>query len=127
MTAIVQSVSLERHKLAEMSGERKQFVGTFVRTGVKDGYKGPLETVLLRDIKHGEEVVTDHLWFNRTKGFRQAGLKAGDRVQFSARCEDYVKGYLGRDEERQIMYPPTRDWHLCYPTRIKNLRQRAAS
>ena len=63
----------------------------------KNGYKGPVPTVLLKDVKNVEgKVLTDHLWFNYTKGFQSLGeLKEGDIVQFNARCKEYEKGYKG--------------------------------
>ena len=81
-----------RTKLAEKKDVRDIFRGTFVRFGVKDGYKGPEKTILLKEIcdKNGEPV-TDHLWFNLTKGFAALELKDGNVVEFTAR----------------VNYPPT--------------------
>lgn len=41
---------------------RGTFTGTFIRKGMKNGYKGPLETILLGDIRdENGKVLTDHL------------------------------------------------------------------
>lgn len=111
-----------REKLKDLYGKRLLFSGRFVRTGVKGGYKGPVETILLEDISHDGHQVADHLWFNRTKGFKQAHLQRGDDVQFVARCEWYEKGYKGRDYERQLMCPTEWDLHLTRPTKITRIR-----
>lgn len=109
-----------RKKLEKIgSEERHVFTGTFVRYGVKSGYRGPLETVLLKDIKdkHGK-IVADHLWFNNTKGFAKYDLKEGDRLRFEARVSEYLKGYKGHDEWVCIEKPLELDYKLSYPTKI---------
>lgn len=86
-----------RKKLKDIEDERKIFIGAFERYGIKSGYKHPLKTVLLLDItdEDGNEI-TDHLWFNFTKGFEQLGeLKKGDKIKFRARSKRYIKGYQG--------------------------------
>ena len=60
-----------RKALKKIEGIRSTFTGTFVRFGTKNGYKGIEHTVLLKDIKDSNGcIVTDHLWFNLTKGFK---------------------------------------------------------
>ena len=59
-----------RNELKLLDGERNVFTGEFIRFGTKQGYKGIERTVLLKNITNSlGEVVTDHLWFNFTKGF----------------------------------------------------------
>lgn len=100
-----------RRKLAEIDGERATFTGVFVRTGVKNSYKGTLYTILLKNIKDDYgDIVADHLWFNLTKGFQQLQLILGDIVQFEARVEQYRKGYKGY-----------KDYKLSRPTKIKKI------
>ena len=102
------------------SEERHVFTGRFERTGWKAGYKGPMETVLLLDIRDAEgNPVTDHLWFNLTNGFRDANIEPGDEVQFSARVQSYVKGYFGRRED--VWCPIQNDYKLSYPSKVKKL------
>lgn len=77
------------------SKERHVFTATFIRFGFRDGYKGPVKTILLQDVLLDGKVVTDHLWFDLTKGFKNADLLPGDVVEFCARVSIYEKGYKG--------------------------------
>jgi hypothetical protein len=117
---------MARKKLGKLNGDRLKFVGKFERYGTKTGYKGfPKRTILLKDVRvdgedgDGGKVVTDHLWFNYTKGFQNLGeLNKGDNVQFQARVKEYIKGYVNYRkfiDEREI------DFKLNYPTQIKKV------
>lgn len=75
------------------SRERHVFTATFIRFGFRDGYKGPVKTILLQDVLLDGKIVTDHLWFDLTKGFESADLLPGDVVEFCARVSIYEKGY----------------------------------
>mgnify|MGYP000313283720 CR=1 FL=1 len=77
------------------SRDRHVFTATFIRFGFRDGYKGPVKTILLQDVLLDGKIVTDHLWFNLTKGFESADLLPGDVVEFCARVSIYEKGYKG--------------------------------
>jgi hypothetical protein len=102
------------------SGYRHTFTGIFIRTGIKNGYKGILRTILLKDVKDSEgNVVTDHLWFNMTKVFQSANLSEGDIVQFNARVAQYEKGYKGYRDD--VYCPIETDYKLSHPTKVKNL------
>lgn len=59
------------------SKERHVFTATFIRFGFRDGYKGPVRTILLQDVLLNGEVVTDHLWFDLTKGFKKRRFITG--------------------------------------------------
>lgn len=84
------------------SKERHVFTATFIRFGFRDGYKGPVKTILLQDVLLDGKVVTDHLWFDLTKGFKNADLLPGDVVEFCARVSVYEKGYKGyRNQDQQ--------------------------
>ena len=104
------------------SEERHRFRGEFVRKGYKSGYNGsyPKETLLLVNIvdENGRKI-TDHLWFNYTKGFWKAHLYEGDIVEFDARVQKYVKGYFGH--KRNVHVKRKLDYKLSRPTKIKNL------
>ena len=103
--------------------ERHTFSGVFVREGLKSAYRGlPLPTVLLKDIrlKDCDKIITDHLWFNKTKGFEALNLKEGDIVQFDARVDGYTKGYQGYREDVQSYVEI--DYKLSYPTKIKLIK-----
>lgn len=115
-----------RSRLRLRLNERARFTGVFVRYGEKPGYRGNSEkTILLRDIRPADErdhVVSDHLWFNLTKGFAALGiLREGDRIEFEARVGRYEKGYAGR---RQEVYKPIEtDYKLGRPTKIRRLAE----
>jgi len=109
-----------RSGLGAHADERLRFRGFFVRYGQKRAFRGPpLATLLFRDVclaENGQQM-TDHLWFNETKGFKALGpLKEGDCIEFDARVTHYMKGYRGRRED---IYKPTyKDWRLSFPTKI---------
>lgn len=108
-----------RKKLEEREGYRGTFIGKFSRKGFKNGYRGPEETILLTEIKDMDgNYITNHLWFNYTKGFQKLGeLKEGDLIQFDARSKMYIKGYKGY---RTDIYCPLReDYKLSHPSKIK--------
>lgn len=111
-----------REKLSRIKGSRGTFSGTFVRFGIKRGFKGPERTVLLKDVKDETgEVVADHLWFNLTQGFDSLNLIEGDEVEFDARAKEYVKGYQGKNERGRLESPLEIDYMLSYPTRVNIL------
>ena len=114
-----------RKRLQVMDGERTRFCGTFVRYGTKPGWRGNTEkTLLLRNIVELEsgQRVTDHLWFNLTKGFQSLGeLHEGDIIEFDARVKPYRAGYWGWDSDRAAENPPRWDYKLSHPTRIKRV------
>lgn len=104
-----------RNNLKNKNGERRTFVGTFKRFGMKSGYKGMLKTVLLTDVKlkNDDDILTDHLWFNFTKGFEKLDLNENDIVQFDARVKAYLKGYY-----KEYQYY---DYKLSHPTKLKKI------
>ena len=106
--------------MKHIENERQIFTGTFVRFGEKTGYKGPVSTVLLKDI-HGDsgQILTDHLWFNLTKGFKALRMKENDIIEFHARVKRYVKGYQGH---REGVYTPVEmDYKLSHPNKLRKL------
>ena len=112
-----------RTKLKKIgSAERHTYVATFDHISTKNGYMGwPVATLLFTDVRRADtdEVITDHLWFNFTKGFKEADLQKGDHVQFNARVASYEKGYKGYCKGP---YPPiTVSYKLSRPTHIVNL------
>jgi hypothetical protein len=117
-----------RTELRKREGSRETFTGRFVRYGWKDGWVGRVRTLLLVDVRDAEGLlVADHLWFNCTKGFEQAGLVEGCVVQFDARVMAYKKGYRGHVWERALEAPrPSTDYHLTRPTRVAVLSEQVA-
>ena len=112
-----------REDLGDMNGRRLRFQGIFRRYGIKTSYsiQQPMgfakRTILLTDVKRNGRVITDHLWFNLTKGFENLGeLTEGDIIQFHARVRTYLKGYGGYDNKEL-------DYKLSHPTKIKLIRR----
>lgn len=115
-----------RNVLGTNEGERSLYTGEFIRTGFKNGFKGPVKTVLLKDVKdENGQLVTDHLWFNMTKGFEDANLRPGDIVEFRGKVEKYIKGYTGRREDI-FDKPIEADYKLSRPTKVRNLGNKGA-
>lgn len=107
------------------SKQRYQFTGIFKRTGYLNSFGHEKSTILLIHINDSNgRLVTNHIWFNYTKGFEKLGrLKAGDKISFMARVSSYVKGYQGYDIEKQMDHPIRQDYKLNYPTKIKLLNR----
>ncbi|MHA1947271.1 MAG: hypothetical protein ACXAC6_17400 [Candidatus Hodarchaeales archaeon] len=109
---------MKREKLKKLKGERRTFQGIFVRYGIKHNWHGfPVKTLLFKDISNGTGIIlTDHIWFNMTKGFEKLGeLNEGDLVQFDARIREYVKGYVNY---RKMIDERSIDYRLSHPTKI---------
>ena len=84
-----------REKLKAIEEVRDVFYGTFQRTGRKGrGHR----TVLLTNIYDcNMKLMTDHAWFNLTKGIEDLGrLNPGDQLKFRARVKEYRKGSMRR-------------------------------
>ena len=107
-----------RNELRKQNNVRKRFSGVFARMGNKSSYGYMKPTVLLNDIRDSSgKLVSDHLWFNHTKGFMGLGvLGVGDRISFDARVRPYVKGYVNHRE-----YIDEREWDykLSHPNKFK--------
>jgi hypothetical protein len=115
-----------RKELEKIDEVRSTFTGTFVRGGIKNGWKGRIDkTVLLKNIRNLSGVLMcDHLWFNLTKQFCALSLVEGDVVQFDARVKEYEKGYKGyRDDVDDA--PIETDYKLSHPTKIKKINGEA--
>jgi hypothetical protein len=117
-----------RVELMAKDGVREKFVGTVAAFGSKHGYKHPLPTILLTSVRSAhKKIVTDHLWFNLTKGFADLKLQVGDVVSFRARVKAYWKGYKGRDEYKQMEAPLEKDFHLSHPSNVEVVRRLPAA
>ena len=110
-----------RKELASKIGERGRYTAIFSRNGIKNGYKGPIRTVLLSDICDSSgKRVTDHLWMTEGKQLAKLNLKPGDKIQFEGRVDTYIKGYRGyRDDVYDA--PIEEDYRLVYPTKFRKL------
>jgi hypothetical protein len=110
-----------RKNLKQLEEVRTSFTGVFVRFGTKSGWKGLVDTVLLKAIKNDQgRLMTDHLWFNKTKGFEKVELQEGDVVRFDARVKEYEKGYKGYRED--VCKSIEIDYKLSHPTRIEKIK-----
>lgn len=109
----------ELKKIGEQ--ERHTFTAAFSRFGIKNGWKGDVPTVLFKNVKFGDKIVCDHLWFDCGKQFDALDLQCGDIVEFSARVTSYVKGYFGHRFDAYIENPPREDWKLERPTKVKKI------
>lgn len=110
-----------RQKLKEIDGERKTFTAIFVKMGSKKGYKGKTEmTLMLKNVKDSDgNIITDHLWFNYTKGFEKLGeLYQGDLIQFDARVKEYNKGYINK---KASIDQSKKDYRLSHPNNISKI------
>lgn len=76
--------------------------------------------MLLQDVTLDSKIVSDHLWFDLTKGFSSADLSPGDVVEFCARVSAYEKGYKGHKDD-VLNRPIERDYRLSRPTKIKKI------
>lgn len=76
-------------------------------------------TLLLKDVMDEERnLLTDHLWFNLTKGFKTLGiLHVGDVLRFNGRVKSYQKGYQGH--QPGISRTLTIDYKIDRPTKVQ--------
>lgn len=111
-----------REKLGNKEGKRESFYGKFERVGRKRGKQSGL-TFLLVDVRSkGGQVVTDHLWFNLTEGFKKLGhVEPGELIQFDARVVTYEKGYIGNrpDKVDESKLGLSEDFKLSHPTNFR--------
>jgi hypothetical protein len=105
-----------RKQFVENQNLRIKFIGTFIRFGMRNNFKGmPMETLLFKDIRSiDESIYEDHVWFNMTKEFNkiETQLKEGVIVEFDTR----IKGYVNR---RELIDNREIDYKLSYPTKIR--------
>lgn len=106
--------------------ERQTFYGEFVRCGRKPN--GTL-TMLFINIRNDKgNVVSDHVWFNLTQGFKGLGfIEVGELIQFDARVQSYEKGYKGFNPDilKQKGSYIVIDYKLSHPSKIKRFLGKA--
>lgn len=113
-----------RVELSKIDNIRDTFRGEFVRFGTKNGWKGvTVPTILLKNVilESDGRLMTDHLWFNATKGFLSIELQKGDLIRFDARVTRYKKGYRGYNLEKNCRSPISYDYKLSRPTKIEKV------
>ena len=106
-----------RKPLEAKAGGHVRVTAVYVRAGARRDTGSPHSSVLVRDVRDAETaaLLTDHLWFNRGKVWRQAGLVRGDVVSFQARPIEYRTGYWGPGKIRQVLEPARREYCLTPP------------
>jgi hypothetical protein len=94
-------------------GKRMTFRATFLKWGSKQS-KWETDTILLEDITSpgDTEIYEDHLWFTAGKRFRDINPEHGDRIEFVARVDTYMKGRWGS----KVM-----DYRLVFPSKIRKM------
>lgn len=114
-----------RTKLKKINSKpdtKEEFTGTFVKFGGKNNNGEWETTILLKNIKDKNgKLVTDHLWFNNSKGFEALNLKENDVIRFKAKVSQYKKGYLGRDKTLSNIKPKEKDYKLLNPSKFEIL------
>ena len=88
-----------REKLLQLGSQKRyNFTAEYARCGYKVTYRRGLDrdklapTIMFKNVKINNNLVTDHLWFNYTKGFAELGkLIVGDVISFNARVASYKK------------------------------------
>ena len=114
-------VGPSRQPLEARAGARVNVTAIFSRLGAREAFGEGKETVLLVDVRDADtgELLTDHLWFNRGRIWRNAGLIPGDTIAFSARPIEYRTGYWGPNALRRIDAPARRDYRLSTPEGLR--------
>jgi hypothetical protein len=107
-----------REALAARSGTLFTVVATFARVGTKRVGSRHHPTVLVVDVfdKETGQPLTDHLWFNQGRLWRNARLLPGDLISFTARVIEYRTGYWGPNRVRRVLEPARSDFRLTPPT-----------
>lgn len=109
-----------REALLALEGQRVRVRGVFRRLGRKQDFRGAEEgiTVLLSPVLLPDgSLVSDHLWFNMTRGFAALDLRRGMVVELSARVARYKK--LTHDWGRGTDDPISEDLKLVRPTGLR--------
>lgn len=95
-----------REELAKREGLRGVFTAKFSKFGSRTSCGYEVLTLLLVDVKDStDQLVTDHLWFTRTKRWQRLDLQPGERVRFTARVTTYTKGYIDRVTDLKLSHP----------------------
>lgn len=77
-----------RTGLALLFDETHTFNATFICYAQTDEGRN---VVLVEDVYWQGKRITGHIWLHRTKALKQLELKRGERIEFEAKVEKYVK------------------------------------
>jgi len=94
----------ELKKLGENT--RGTFKGIVVRRGVRQCENGYRNTLLIKDVIYGDNLVADHVWLNSTYEIDNMVLEEGNVIEFNATVSTYRRGnyknvYRNRDYKLQ--------------------------
>ena len=126
-----------RKQFVENQNLRIKFIGTFIRFGMRNNFKGmPMETLLFTDIRSiDESIYEDHVWFNMTKEFNKIEIEISiltppiiveykDFEDLKSKIRPYIDGVIiEQDGKRSTFLPQVWDMlpnfddffaHLCY-------------
>ena len=114
-----------RKLLKQQEGRRGEFRATVAQFGTKSAFRGPdPPTMLLKDVKDETgQIVTDHLWMTVGTQLSRLNVQVGEEIVFVARVTRYEKGYKG-SREYVFAPPPSTDYRLSYPTRMRKVETR---
>jgi hypothetical protein len=99
-----------REELSAIEEVRDTFIGSFKRMGSKPGTLTVL-LVSITSVGEPNKILSDHSWFNYTKGFKELGrLNENDKISFTARVKRYEKGPKGFE---------TFDYKFSIPLNVK--------
>ena len=115
----VRESAMPRNELRKMDGIRQRFTARIVRRGERPGWHSPRPTLLLADVADAEtgRQLTDHLWID--DGIWSKAIPDGSAIAFDARVGEYLKGYFGRREDAWDAPPPSLDWKVRRPTKVR--------
>jgi hypothetical protein len=112
-----------RTNLQGLAGRRVTLTAVFWQYGTYRGRGCSGKTILLRHVRDlSGRLLADHTWINYTAGFDAAGeFRRGDAVRFTARVDEYVKGYLGENIDDRLTRPLAVDYRLKFPRRVEKI------
>ncbi|WP_214084008.1 hypothetical protein [Methanoculleus sp.] len=110
-----------RTNLQGLAGRRVELIAVFWQYGTYRGNGCCGKSILLRHVRDlSGRLLADHIWINYTAGFDAAGeFCRGDIVRFTAKVDEYVKGYLGAKIDDRLLRPPAVDYCLKFPRRVE--------
>ncbi|NLM30518.1 MAG: hypothetical protein GX216_08880 [Methanomicrobiales archaeon] len=112
-----------RVNLQGLAGRRVVLTAVFWKYGIYRSRGCTGRTILLRNVRDlSGRLLTDHTWINYTAGFDAIGeFCRGDLVRFTARVDEYIKGYLGENIDDRLARPPAVDYRLKYPRMVERI------
>src|SRR5215471_1209263 len=108
--------------LQQLDGHRAALEATVTAFRTIDGYKGPVKTLLLTNIRTVDgTVVLDEYWCALTQGHRALRLQRGDRIAFTARVQCVPRRAHRSFRASNVLHG--RPVLLSHPTQLRILLQ----